>query len=235
MVSVSKLISTITSSISAVFDTSVSVEEQQQRVDQRVSRFVNVINNASYFNGEHEEIHGRDVLRRVEELGIALGADPDFSKEKEYGPPTPAGMASYPTPHAKSIGTSDIGFETNGTPYVRVPTHFEDGSEEHFIQALEELASKVEGYREDPSQVEGTFKDRADSQLKSLYRTDRDAYEAIVKHGGQSPNIDGANIMLATEHQGEGYTSEDGSLITIQSATDALLEREPAEEKLLEA
>ena len=233
MVSVSKLISTITSGISAVFDTSVSVEEQQQGVDQRVSWFVSAINEASYFNDEHQQVHGKDVLRRVEELGIALGADPDFSKETELVGVNPGGAVLRETLHAKSMSTSEFGFETNGTPYVRVPTYLRDGVE-GYIKTLEALADKVEAYREDPSKVEEAYREHVDGKLKALLASDRAAYEGIVLNGGHL-DVDGSNIMLANSHEGESYTSEDGSPITIHSATNTLLEREPAEEKLLEA
>ena len=237
--SFSGFIERIRSGVAEVFaDTSSESDalSKEQQCHQRVETFRQAVSNGVYITPQHQAISGKDVLAELDSLGVAFGADPDFSKDRKYehiGGPGLA-MRTVETAHAQNISSYPQGSENGSIPTIRVATHLTENTIEIAIRNMQQMAETVKAYRDNPDQLRDTQKDAVDRELKDLQRSDKDAYKDIILGGSylQSPQVD---LVIHPEYGGRPYRDSQDRVITRDQALDSLLGREAGEARVLEA
>ena len=195
--------------------------DNNERADRAVRNFRQQVNEDSYINENHQIIEGKDVLARLDKLGVAFGVDPDHGKYEELFLAGP-GSTYRPTTFAYSIAASASGVENGGTPYVSVPTAYahEDSVSAH-IETLIRVADHVEEFRGNITSLAQMHVSEVAGELSNLRYNDRDTYEQIVR----SQEIPEKDVFISADgFQGNAYTDESGKVYTKQRALDDVLQ-----------
>ena len=224
MASISGIISAAKEGLSSLFafEDSVSVETLQGNANQRVSSFRDAMKDVVYIGHDHKPITGADVLKRADDLGVAMGIDTSI-REIEYSPAGPLGMHGTPTPEARSIGVHADGVKNNVTPYIRVPSVIDEDVLKMSIASIDENLRYIEGFRNDPSTLQKKVDQFAESRLRMIRENDENSYREIVLNGAQL-DLD-STVVIAEGYEGKPYTDDNGQLITVSAAVDNILGR----------
>ncbi len=224
--SVSSFFGKIKSGVASIFDNSVSPEELQTQADQKVARFRDAVETSSYINHAHQIIQGRDVLKRLDDLGVAMGIDPDSGPIYDRIHPGPVGAALQYSEHAKSAGGDQYGFENDAIPYIRVPHVIDQDRMETNISNIDNLADAITKLRRHPSHVEKTLFGVVVGQLNTLRRENPESYREVVTNSGKGLDQDNS-FVAAKGHEGQSYTDGQGKAITMASVISSIFKTEP--------
>lgn len=234
MVSFSGIMRSVGQGLSSLlaFEESVSAETVQEKANQRVFDFRKAIEDVIYIGSDHKPISGADVLKRADELGVAMGIDTSV-RELEFMPAGPLGATAISTPEARSIGVYADGVKNNVTPYIRVPAVLDEDVLQMAIASMDSNLRYIEEFRGEPSKLQEKVTKFAESKLRDIRENDENRYRDIVLNGTDI-EFD-TTVVIAEGHEGKPYTDGKGQAITLSAAVDDILGREPQTADVLEA